>query len=375
MHNSSQAISSHNHSHIDFPPTSIAPNQPSRELAPPVNHVSPIPAFYLHRDNGVAVPLIALDELPPWLRIGREDWFNPEWQQYMNPVSGEPTIRVGEYEVFATWGGAVYQLPMWKLVAIRGPKGCDGIAAGGGWEVEARGERGKDIMQHLDRKGGYDYGVDEKTINIGCLDGKAASLWCTAGERIGDRHIGHDQDEEPMPIVNDEVNREGSTRNVPYTPPSSPIGGLCYRTYDRNADERVSCASCPLSRNEHNHHYPHHPLYQQDHPPPQQTAMSSSPPTWSLELSRPLSNNSCSSPDHNPLHSLPSNTDTETTMSSWDFSDILPPGLHVPVIPRASLGLGLTQSAPSYVLSDMRHGRIPPWLRSSTDGAGSVCSA
>ncbi|EEQ88459.1 hypothetical protein RJZ56_004785 [Blastomyces dermatitidis] len=374
MHSSSQDISCHHHSHIHFPPTSIAPNQPSRDLTTPVHHISPIPAFYLHRDNGVAVPLIALDELPPWLRIGREDWFNPEWQQYMNPVSDEPTIRVGEYEVFATWGGAVYHLPTWKLVAVRGARVCDGTAAGTGWELEVGGERGRDIIHHLDRRGGYDYEVDERMIGNGCLDGKASSPGCSGGGRSGGRHAARDQDGEPIPIANDEVNREGITRNVPDTPPSSPMGGLCSGKYDGNADERFSCSSCPLSRNGHYHHYPHYPQDQQDQPPRQQTAMSSSPHTWPLELSPPLSNNSCSSPGQNPLHSLPSNTETETSMSSWDSFDILPPAFHVPVLPRTPLGLGLTQSAPSCVLSGMFHGRIPPWLRNRAEGDGSVCS-
>ncbi|KLJ05477.1 hypothetical protein EMPG_11056 [Blastomyces silverae] len=374
MHNSSQDISSHNHSHIHFPPTSISPNQPSRDLTPPVDHISPIPAFYLYRDNGVAVPLIALDELPPWLRIGREDWFNPEWQQYMNPVSGEPAIRVGEYEVFATWGGAVYQLPMWRLVAVRGARSCDETAAGTGWEVEGGGERGEDIMHHLDRRWGFDYGVDERMIDNGYLDGKEGLPWCTAGGRSCDRHAARGQDGEPLPIANDEVNREGITRNVPNTPPSSPMDGLCSDTHDGGADERFSCSSCPVSRNGHNHHCPHYPQYQQDNPPYQQAAMSSSPPTWPLELSRPLSNNSCSSHGQNPLHSLASNTETETSVSSWDSSNLPPPTFHVPVIPRTPLGLGLTQSAPSCFLSSMRHGHIPPWLRSRADGGGSVCS-
>ncbi|EEH10797.1 predicted protein [Histoplasma capsulatum G186AR] len=205
MPNSSQNIGGHAHS----PHTSTTSKPPSPALPPPTQQISPIPAFYFYRENGLAVPLIALDELPAWLRIGREDWFRPEWQQYMSPVNDQSTIRVGEYEVFAEWGGAVYQLPMWRLVGGRNYEAGDGAAAGAGWEVDASERRGGEVMFHLDRGNGYDSVADGPEVDNGCSTGEGNSSGYTEEGGTRDRNVVWDEDGEQ--IADREVNREGET--------------------------------------------------------------------------------------------------------------------------------------------------------------------
>ncbi|QSS62056.1 hypothetical protein I7I51_04233 [Histoplasma capsulatum] len=289
MPNSSQNIGGHAHS----PRTSTTSKPPSPALPPPTQQISPIPAFYFYRENGVAVPLIALDELPAWLRIGREDWFRPEWQQYMSPVNDQSTIRIGEYEVFAKWGGAVYQLPMWRLVGERNNEAGDGAAAGAGWEVDASERRGGEVMFHLDRGNGYDSVADGRVVDNGCSNGEGNSSGYTEEGKTRDRNTVWDEDGEQI------------------------------------ADR---------------------------------------------ELCRSLSNNSYNSADQNVLHSLASNTDTETSISSWSSFDAPQPVFNVPIIPRAPLGLGLTKSAPSYVFWGLHPADFRAWPTGTADGNSSVRS-
>ncbi|PGH31270.1 hypothetical protein GX50_05960 [[Emmonsia] crescens] len=330
---------------------------PLSNLSPTTQTISPIPAFYLYRTNGIAVPLIALDELPPWLRIGREDWYSPEWQQYMSPVSEQSTIRVGEYEVFAMWGEAMYQLPIWRLVGARRGGHGDETEAGTEWEVEGEGR----VVYHSDREEGYGYRLNEGMRDDGSVDG---------GGGVGDNGIAAgSQDGEQ--VTEEGVNREGVTQNVPNTPASSPAR-LDNNTYDGGDYEGFSYFDLPLSRNDHNHHCPHQPRYQQHSSPRQQATMSSIPPAWPPELSRSTSNNSYNSAGRNYLHSLASNTNTETSMSSFSSSDIPHAVFHVPILPRVPLGS--TQSAPSCFPWGMHHGQFTPWLVNTVGGDGSVHS-
>ncbi|EER44554.1 predicted protein [Histoplasma capsulatum H143] len=367
MPNSSQNIGGHVHS----PRASATSKPPSPALPPPTQQISPIPAFYFYRENGVAVPLIALDELPAWLRIGREDWFRPEWQQYMSPVNDQSTIRVGEYEVFAKWGGAVYQLPMWRLVGERNYEAGDGAAAGAGWEVDASERRGGEVMFHLDRGNGYDSVADARVVDNGYSNGEGNSSGYTEEGRTGDRNAVWDEDGEQ--IADREVNREGGVQDIQNAPLFLPAG-VSNCTCDGGAEEGFSYFNLPFSRNDHNQFYSYQPLYQQHSSPHQQTSMSHTPLTWAPELCRSLSNNSYNSANQNLLHSLASNTDTETSLSSWSSFDAPQPVFNVPIIPRAPLGLGLTKSAPSYVFWGPHPADFRAWPAGTADGNSSVRS-
>jgi hypothetical protein len=59
----------------------------------------PFPQFFMHRQNGTVTPLVALDELPPWIKIGAENWQDPGWLQYMRPASVYQFPWNGVYEV------------------------------------------------------------------------------------------------------------------------------------------------------------------------------------------------------------------------------------------------------------------------------------
>ncbi|KAF3492230.1 uncharacterized protein GIQ15_01747 [Arthroderma uncinatum] len=58
-----------------------------------------IPNFFIYRQDGTKVPLIPLDELPPGLRIGEQNWFHRFWLGYMIPASLSRYTKRGEYEV------------------------------------------------------------------------------------------------------------------------------------------------------------------------------------------------------------------------------------------------------------------------------------
>ncbi|KAK2773925.1 hypothetical protein FQN52_004449 [Onygenales sp. PD_12] len=94
--------------------SNINPASPSRchgESSESTASISPIPAFYIYRPNGAAVPLVPLDELPSWLRIGAENWYDAEWRRYMRLASEQPVMKVGEYDVFARVGSDTYMMP------------------------------------------------------------------------------------------------------------------------------------------------------------------------------------------------------------------------------------------------------------------------
>lgn len=59
----------------------------------------PFPRFFVIRPDHTVVPLVALDELPPWLRIGNWNWSDPTLFQSMCPASLSPIPRLGEYNV------------------------------------------------------------------------------------------------------------------------------------------------------------------------------------------------------------------------------------------------------------------------------------
>lgn len=67
---------------------------------PPLGH-KVVPKFYIYRPDGTPVPLIALDELPPYMRVGWEDWHDPSWLRFMRPASMYPFPRTGMYEFYA----------------------------------------------------------------------------------------------------------------------------------------------------------------------------------------------------------------------------------------------------------------------------------
>ncbi|CEL07393.1 hypothetical protein ASPCAL10550 [Aspergillus calidoustus] len=58
----------------------------------------PFPKFYIIRPDGRQVPLIPLDELPSWLRIGYMDWNDPNPYQFMILATTSLVPREGEYD-------------------------------------------------------------------------------------------------------------------------------------------------------------------------------------------------------------------------------------------------------------------------------------
>ncbi|OAX85004.1 hypothetical protein ACJ72_00629 [Emergomyces africanus] len=354
-------------SDINLSPPSVVSNSPSPQLSPPNQRVLPIPAFYLYRSNGVAVPLIALDELPPWLRIGREDWHSSEWQQYMSLVNEQPTIRVGEYEVFAIRGGKVYQLPTWRVVGVWE----DGHSVGAGivWDEEKKGKRGGKGMYHLSQGEEYDHMADEKLMDNGLMDGAGRSPGFTGGRMSGNENAAGGQGREQI----EAVNPEGVTQHLPNTHPPSATH-LDNSACDDAGCEGFSYFDLPISSNRPSHHYPQQPQHQQYSLPSQQAAVLSTSPTWPIKPSRSLSNNSYSSAGYNHLYSLTSDTGTETSVSSLSFSDIPHIDFQVPTLPRVPLGL--TQSVPPCFAWGMStsNGQFTPWLENSAGGEGSVCS-
>ncbi|KAM5466328.1 hypothetical protein MauCBS54593_006065 [Microsporum audouinii] len=62
------------------------------------------PLFYIYREDGTKVPLIPLDELPPGLKVGRQNWYHRFWLRYMTPASLGKYPKKGEYEVIIQTG-------------------------------------------------------------------------------------------------------------------------------------------------------------------------------------------------------------------------------------------------------------------------------
>ncbi|KAK2803223.1 hypothetical protein FQN50_007090 [Emmonsiellopsis sp. PD_5] len=118
MHRSHRSSSSHQLlplaelSNVNLASTSRCHGESSESTG----SISPIPAFYLYRPSGVAVPLVPLDELPSWLRIGAENWYGAEWRRYMRLASEQPVMKVGEYDVFARVGSDTFMMPRWIQV-------------------------------------------------------------------------------------------------------------------------------------------------------------------------------------------------------------------------------------------------------------------
>ncbi|OJD15399.1 hypothetical protein AJ78_04331 [Emergomyces pasteurianus Ep9510] len=353
-------------SDIDFPDSPAASNSSSSQLSHTNERIHPIPAFYLYRPNGVAVPLIALDELPPWLRIGREDWYSSEWQRYMSPVNEQPTIQVGEYEVFARWGGTMYQLPIWRVGGVQRDEYGDG--AGGVSEVERKGTIGGKGIYHLGQGGEDGHMSDIDIIDNGFLDGAERSTELTGGGMSGNGNAAGGRDREHT--THNGVNPEGIAQDD-LTTPSLSSTHLDNNICDDGGHDGFSYFDFPLSSINHDRQYPHQPQDQQYSPPGQQEAMSSTLPTSPLQHSRSLSNNSCSSADHNHLYSLTSDT-TETSVSSLSSSDIPHVVFQLPTLPRVPLGL--TKSAPPRFALNISNWQFPPWLENSAAGEGSVCS-
>lgn len=59
------------------------------------------PKFFVYRPDGTPVPLIAIDELPPFMKVGWEDWQHPQWLRFMIPASLYPFPRTGTFDVYA----------------------------------------------------------------------------------------------------------------------------------------------------------------------------------------------------------------------------------------------------------------------------------
>ena len=59
------------------------------------------PKFFVYRPDGTPVPLIAIDELPSYMRLGWEDWQDPKWLRFMVPASLYPFPRTGAFEVYS----------------------------------------------------------------------------------------------------------------------------------------------------------------------------------------------------------------------------------------------------------------------------------
>ncbi|KAJ0426244.1 hypothetical protein BJY00DRAFT_307742 [Aspergillus carlsbadensis] len=58
----------------------------------------PFPKFYIVRPDSRQVPLIPIDELPSWLRIGYRDWNDPNLYQFMILATTSLVPREGEYD-------------------------------------------------------------------------------------------------------------------------------------------------------------------------------------------------------------------------------------------------------------------------------------
>ncbi|KAL3463055.1 hypothetical protein BJX64DRAFT_287790 [Aspergillus heterothallicus] len=63
----------------------------------------PFPKFYIFRPDGRQVPLIPIDELPSWIRIGFMDWNNPSLYQFMIPATTSLVPREGEYDAMCQY--------------------------------------------------------------------------------------------------------------------------------------------------------------------------------------------------------------------------------------------------------------------------------
>ncbi|KAL2846977.1 hypothetical protein BJY01DRAFT_247034 [Aspergillus pseudoustus] len=63
----------------------------------------PFPKFYIFRPDGRQVPLVPIDELPSWLRIGFMDWNDSTLYQFMIPATTSLVPREGEYDAMCQY--------------------------------------------------------------------------------------------------------------------------------------------------------------------------------------------------------------------------------------------------------------------------------
>ncbi|EEH38644.2 hypothetical protein PAAG_08371 [Paracoccidioides lutzii Pb01] len=367
---------------IPFPPTSTASIDAISPPPPPpstpqnsatAHHILPIPAFYLHRENGVTVPLIPLDELPSWLRIGREDWYSFEWQRYTTPVNDQSTIWLGEYEVFAVWETGVYELPTSRQVGVQA--GGDGAGAGTGGRGE--GEEGEEVRvaYHLDGREAYRSGDNTREHNTDAMDDELPDDrgWTPGSTQriMGGYGTAYDADYEEQ-VKWDGANREQVTHIVPQAPPllpecldstiSSRGGGYGEFSYFDIAPSLASDNySCYHGDSAFRRPYRDpHPSRRRQLPSP--------------DISRPTSSTSCTSANCHLLHSLESHSATETSLSSLSSSSDFPNALfYTPILPQAPLGL--TQSAPGHSGLSVYYGNFQHWLESTESGSEGVHSA
>ncbi|KAL1958938.1 hypothetical protein VTO42DRAFT_3491 [Malbranchea cinnamomea] len=89
-------------------PEKTLPSNPRFRSFPivPPGQTKLYPKFFIYREDGTPVPLIALDELPPWIKIGEENWSDFTWLRYMNPASLCPLPRIGMYQIYVAQVGS-----------------------------------------------------------------------------------------------------------------------------------------------------------------------------------------------------------------------------------------------------------------------------
>ncbi|PGH11698.1 hypothetical protein AJ79_04721 [Helicocarpus griseus UAMH5409] len=291
---------------------------PSPVAAGAFRRVSPIPSFYLRRHNGVAVPLIALDELPPWICIGRDDWSKPEWKKYMSLVNdGHPCTRVGEYEVFVKRGMKMYELPEWKLVK--------------------------------------DWGDGNEVVNGDGASGQGGVSRVMYRPNINDSGYGSSEGAADVPDVRSgEANRTTCQRASPMSLPDAPD------PYDGSDAEGFSYFDLPIRPGASKSRYyrthsrvpPNSPSLQVPSRPQRQQNFPYSCSKWSPRITGYTSDSthstrssSNSSLNNEELVSTPESDDsTETSMSSVSLPPDLPQ-FHFPIFPLVPLGL--SQTAPA----------------------------